>query len=92
MRMRRPPQELVETLDDSGAVPNWNAPPTVPRAPRRPDQEFIETADDEDDDLARPAPGSGEQPGLAAMRFECPYCERAVPQHAKMCSHCGKDL
>ena len=121
MRMRRPPQDLVETFDDSGATPSWKAaaqqpqtqqpqtqqtqrpqvqrPPTQrpqtprpPQAPRRPDQEFIETADDEDDDLARPAPGSGEQPGLSAMRFECPYCERAVPQHAKMCSHCGKDL
>ena len=99
MRMQRPPQQsLVETLDDSGPTPNWSSPaqpprpPSAPQVPRPPTQEFVETADDEDDDLARPAPGSAEQPGLSAMRFECPYCERAVPQHASMCSHCGKDL
>ena len=80
MRMPRPKQDLIETMDDADPSKNpWG-------------QGSRSFYADSGDDLAHAPPGHGQDHGLAGMRFECPYCAHPLPSHARRCVGCQPDL
>ena len=46
----------------------------------------------EEDDLARPAPGSQQEAGLESLSFVCPHCDAPLPPHARACPRCRKAI